>query len=48
MERFHIDTVFAFDEDFRQYGQFMVVPLSHRQTGYYHYINLSCIIFIEE
>ncbi len=32
MERLHFDTVFAFDEDFRQYGQFVVVPPSPRQT----------------
>jgi len=32
MERLHIDTAFAFDEDFRQYGRFVVVPSAPRQT----------------
>ena len=32
MERLHIETAFAFDEDFRQYGRFVVLPPLSRQT----------------
>jgi hypothetical protein len=32
MERLYIDTAFAFDEDFRQYGRFVVLPPLPHQT----------------